>query len=471
MRKTLRLAAWSRERHRLTYTAEIAGRAFTSTFRYESADFDELERRFGGELLRAICFHAIAFDLNRLLSLRPDKLDFGPFADLVTEEFLALWQQIYEGVWAQWRYENDLPGYRGPELAHPVAESRSDPASIHLDHPGSRSLLFCGGGKDSLLCAKLLEEIGEPFDSLAHSHSIYGDGGFQHELIDGLLDHCAPQRRHRLWIEDDFLGVVEPREFGVESITAAETPSGLFLSLPIALAHGFECLIVGHEKSADSGNLVWDETGEEINHQWAKSLEAEALLDKYVGRLVPGLRYFSLIKPVHDPVIFAALRDYPEAIPATHSCNERKPWCRRCAKCVYVWLGYASWLPPGLVLETFGENLFEAEENLGWFAQLLGLEEHLPFECVGQVEESRLALELAAGRGWSGVAIRRFAPRLQQQSGTPEASLFEIADGEHRIPEALAGAVLGSLRSRSSATRELVTSTKKEGGLKPSLTR
>ena len=41
-----------------------------------------------------------------------------------------------------------------------------------------------------------------------------------------------------------------------------------------------------------------------------------------------------------------------------------------------------------------GQNLLELPENQLSFRQLLGLEAHTPFECVGGVPEARLAFEL-----------------------------------------------------------------------------
>jgi hypothetical protein len=465
MSGTLRLADFSRSRDRFAYTAEIRGHRFTTSFRYDTVDLDRLEEVHGAERMRSIYFHAIAFDINRLVSLEPKRVDFGEFRDQVTPEFATLWRQIFEGVWAQWRYENDAPDYRGPEIVNPLRQKLAvarPPAFEGVARDRARSLVFCGGGKDSLLAAKLFEEIEEPFDSFAYSHSIYGEAEHQHRLIDGLLDHCAQQRRHRLWIEDEFLRKppFDPSDFGVRTFTSAETPSGLFASLPLALADGFEHLVVAHEKSADTGNLVWEATGEEINHQWGKSLEAEALLDEYVGRhLLPRTRYFSVLKSVQDAVIFPALNEYLEAIPSTHSCNESKPWCRRCAKCVYVWLGYAAYLPRETVMATFGENLFDVERNLPWFARLLGLEEHLPFECVGQVTESLLALVLAARGGWSGRTIERFAGEAEGcfEKGDLH-SLFAVASNPHRIPRLLAGRVVPALELHARQAREAVVS-------------
>ncbi len=451
MGRILRLTGYRREPRELAYAADIGGRSFTSRFRFDSLDLEELEYRHGRELLRSLYFHAIAFDLVRLVSLKPDAVDFGPLAECVTTEFMELWQRIFDGVWAQWRYENGLPGWPGPELAAGKGGPRPAPAACPAGG-GARSLLFCGGGKDSLLAAKLFEEIDEPYESFAYSHSLYGDSTAQHRLIDGLLDHCRPRRRHRLDIHDD----LQPQRldlegFGVRTVTAAETPSSLFLALPLALGHGLPNLVLAHERSADSGNLVWDATGEEINHQWGKSLAAETLLAAYVERhLLADVRYFSVLKPVADAVIFPALGDHLEAIPATHSCNGAKPWCRRCPKCVYVFLGYAAWLPREVVLETFGENLFEVAENRTWLQRLLGLEAHLPFECVGQIEESRLFLALAARRGWSGAAIDGLA-------GTVDAAavdrLYRVAAAAHRMPDEIARRVIPALRRRAREAR------------------
>ena len=364
-RRTLWLGEASWAGPHLSVTYGVDGDRFTTSLWWEGLDLDALGHRFGTELVRKLVFHIAAFEANKAASLRPDVFDLGPFADLGTERFRALWSTVLRHVWGQWRYENGFADYDGPEIAGPPASPT--PAGPPVPDAERRILLFCGGGKDSLVAGRVLEEAGLGYSSYAYAHSTYGRPAPQHALIDGLLDQLAPVARARHWVADDFLDapVLELRPgLGVRTVTAAETPSSLFGALPLALDRGCTDLLVGHERSADVANLVWDRTGEAVNHQWGKSLEAEELLRSYVdAELLPGTSYASLLKPAHDVLIFTALRESLAAVPATHSCNIDKPWCRRCAKCAYVWINYRAYLPAGVVTATFGdENLLDVGE-------------------------------------------------------------------------------------------------------------
>jgi len=169
-------------------------------------------------------------------------------------------------------------------------------------------------------------------------------------------------------------------------------------------------MVLAHEHSANAGNLVWERTGEEVNHQWGKSLAAEQLLDGYLrAELIADARYFSILQPIHDVLIFRMLGADPAGVEHTHSCNIEKPWCERCPKCAYVWLNYQAHLPAGCVGPIFRHNLFDLEENQQSFRQMLGLEAHTPFECIGQVDEVKLAFALCRRKGLRGRALEVFA--------------------------------------------------------------
>jgi hypothetical protein len=237
---------------------------------------------------------------------------------------------------------------------------------------------------------------------------------------------------------------------GVRSLLAAETPASVFAALPIALARGYRGLVVAHEASANASNLEWN--GEPVNHQWGKGWDAEQLLDGYVRRaLVANLRYFSVLQPIHDEVIFELLARDPELAALTHSCNLRKPWCGACAKCAYVWLQFAAHLPADVVHRTFGADLGERPDNERWFREMLGLADHTPFECVGSAPEARLALTLARARGFAGPRLASYAAAVGPVDVAALAAPLTTVGADHGMPAHVAAGVTPQLRAAAAS--------------------
>lgn len=422
---------------------------FHATVWYDEIDLHALQRTYG-DLVDRIALHVALFQLNAVASLKPDVIDLGAWAHMLTPELASLWHTVFRSVWAQWRWEHDLPDY-APVFANAPA-ARSTPTAVP---EGDVELLaFCGGGKDSLVALKLLERAELPFATLGYAHSIYGSAAPQHALLDRLANATPRARAERQTIIDDFLDspVVRTRpDLGVKSLLAAETPASVFAALPLALARGYRGLVVAHEASANAANLEW--RGEHVNHQWGKSWAAEQLLDWYVrDQLLANVRYFSLLAPIHDEVIFELLARDAALAPLTHSCNVKKPWCGDCAKCAYVWLQFAAHLPARIVDATFGDNFGERASNTQHFRELLGFTEHTPFECVGSVPEARLALALARERGAIG-------PRLEAMVQPIDIAaiarpLVEVGD-PHGMPAQVAARVMPQLHdaARAAAVR------------------
>jgi hypothetical protein len=374
MARQITLKTLSRSRHQLSLCFGIDDLDCNAAYWYGEVDLLELEQRYGQAFMEKLYFHILAFEAMKLVSLAPVRIDLGEFARFHTPAFEELWRQIVNKVWAQWRYENNLPHYLGPNFA---SQAVANPIAAVTVQPGPVELLsFCGGGKDSYVAMKLLERANAPYASFAYSHSIYGQAGHQHALIDKLLDHGQPIQRHRLWGYDSLTDAPLQRlypEYGTQGMTAAETPASLFAALPLVLQNGYRYLVLAHEHSANVGNLIWDITGEEVNHQWGKSLAAENLLNAYLqSEFVANSAYFSLLQPIHDVVIFNLLRRDPAGVAATHSCNIHKPWCNRCPKCAYVWLNYMAYLEPLLIDSMFSANLFNVDENQRWFKEMPG---------------------------------------------------------------------------------------------------
>jgi hypothetical protein len=455
----LTLVRLERRRDTLEIDFTLDDRLFRKRYRWQGLDLPELERLHGRELLERIYFHIAVFEAIPMASLRPRRLDLGPWARFATVELERLWRQVLRGVGAQWRWQNELAGDRGPEWVGDRAAGGAAPGAVE---PGEvASLCFNGGGKDSLVAMRLLERGGLAYATLAYSHSTYGGERLQHELIEGVERHCRPARGHRQWVEDELWDepTATAREYGVRGLIVCETPISIFAALPPALAHGYRHLVLANERSADEGSFIWRESGpepsEEVNHQWGKSFAAERLLDGYLRRhLLANVSYFSLLKPIWDVVIFNLLRGEGEAVRATHSCSVRKPWCETCPKCAYVGLGFHAYLDHEVVEGLFAGNLFDRRENLDHYRGLLGLDRPKPFECVGEIGESRLAFEICRRRGVTGRAIEEWVRRADGfDAGAALDRYLRVDEASSGLPEEVARAVLPQLHAGAATAR------------------
>ena len=452
--RLLRLVDVHRARENLTITCALDDLRFHVTIWYEDLDLNALARQHGDELLDRIAVHVALFQINSVASLRPDAIELGRYAHHATPALIALWSTVFRNVWAQWRWEHGLPDYHGPRFIDAPPDAPAV-AAVPVTPGPTELLAFCGGGKDSLVALRLLERAGLPFATLGYAHSVYGPAEPQHSLLDRVGGATARVRAERLWIFDDFLDSPVARlrpALGVTSLLAAETPASVFAALPLALARGYTGLVVGHEHSANTGNLHWAATGEEVNHQWGKGWAAEQLLAAYVRtHLLANVHYFSVLQPVHDEVIFELLMRDAALAPLTHSCNLKKPWCGACAKCAYVWLQFAAHLPTDIVQATFGAPLSENPANDRWFRELLGLAEHSPFECVGSPAEARLAMTLTLAAGGGGPRLAAYAREVGPVEVAATARAYVGIAEEHGMPPDVAAGVMPQLRAAAGA--------------------
>ncbi len=461
----IELMDFSRSDDALFFHYRVGPFRFNNTFWYRDCHFPSLEESYGTEFMHRIYFHVGAFEINKLVSLNAPEISFGPFDRFVTPAFVELWTQIVHGVWAQWRYENNLPQWTPPSIvSSQQAVDEALPATVKAGE--SPFLAFCGGGKDSALVQCLLAGSGANYETFVYANSVYGRAQKQFEIIERLLAALPSRPTTYLQVSDDFLEApLQPlREaFHISSVTAAETPSSIFEAIPLALQRGYTHIVLGHEKSADVGNLIWNETGEDVNHQWGKSSEAEELLSSYLkSQLVSNLDFFSILKPIHDVVIFGSLRDLPrDAILATHSCNIDKPWCKRCAKCVYVWLNYLAYLDADIVSEIFDENLFDVEDNFGLLTQLIGLTDATPFECIGEADESMLALALCKARGYEGAFLDN--AQIPADLSKTVMKYTKVDSSYSGMPQELAS-VIGELERSAASTRSWIIRTLQQAG-------
>src|SRR5215475_11486240 len=156
--QSLRLVDVHRGADQIVASCALDDLRFHVTVWYEDVDLAALAQRFGDEAIERLAVHIALFQLNAACSLRPDVIELGRYARYLTDDLVRLWRTVFHHVWAQWRYEHDLPAYDGPRFVDPVSPA---PAPLRArdehDRDAPELLAFCGGGKDSLVALKLLE--------------------------------------------------------------------------------------------------------------------------------------------------------------------------------------------------------------------------------------------------------------------------------------------------------------------------
>jgi hypothetical protein len=435
----VRLESVNIYRHHLRFRYSVDAFEFATSIYYEGICFDRLKQRYPQELLFRVVAHIALFESMKFCSLFPEAVDLSLISHALSHASLQLYIQIYQGVFRQCWYENHVSNYRQPRLIVDPQWKELSPAQI-----GGRAetvLVACGGGKDSLVAMKILSEAGVDFASMQYSHSIYGPAEHQHQLIAAVTSCVNLHSKHRISIIDDFTQFPFMSQYFPDhaGLIAPETPVSVFESLPLMLHGSYRYLAMAHERSANKGNLFWDEINQEVNHQWGKGVEAEQAIHHFIrSHLLSDFAYFSLLQPVYDTRIFKKLGHYPEALTKIHSCNIQKPWCKKCPKCAYVWLGLMAAFEPHQVDAVFGVNLFDDEDLLPTFRQLLGLEDQTPFECIGEVEESWLAMKRCHDKGLSGRAMQMFVQEILADPSIDwlqlEQKYLNVYEDSHLIP-------------------------------------
>jgi UDP-N-acetyl-alpha-D-muramoyl-L-alanyl-L-glutamate epimerase len=173
---------------------------------------------------------------------------------------------------------------------------------------------------------------------------------------------------------------------------------------------GRDAVVMSNEWSASVPTL--EHNGQPVNHQWSKSAAFEAAFRDLLAADPSGLPdYFSALRDRTELWVgerFAGLTGYHQTF---RSCNRAfhidtsrrlDHWCGQCDKCCFIDLILAPFLPAERLRAVFaadggdGEPLDNAE-LAPKFRTLLGSGTK-PFECVGEVNECRAAVVLAARR-------------------------------------------------------------------------
>ena len=370
-------------------------------------------------------------------------IDLGDLPTTPAERaFLAAY---YVNGLGEFAYRNgiDLTGLRvvGPD-ASPGLPGAYDAA------PG-RPLIAFGGGIDSIVTVEALSAehpdaalfvVHPPGDRYAAIEDAAAVTGLPVVHVARALDPLVKR--------SDELGFLN----GHVPVTAIVTA----LATVAAVLERRDAVVLSNEWSASVPTLVAD--GRAVNHQWSKGGEFEqAFGDRVADAIGPGLSVFSYLRPRSELWVAERFARLPEFHGTFRSCNRafhQDParrldhWCGVCDKCCFIDLALAPFLGRSELATVFGgieplQNLDNEER----FRTLLDLGRGArPFECVGDVDECRAAVLLAAER--ADRSGDRLLLRLRDEvtraapAARAEAAALLTPMGAHHIPERYAPADL-----------------------------
>ena len=358
----------------------------------------------------------------------------GPL-DAATADLL---DALYLHGLAEFAYRNGLD-LRG-RIAFPRAPgSQAGPASVAaaLNLP-ARTLVPIGGGKDSLVAIEAIKSVGGVATAVWVGNS-------------PLIAACA----ERTGLPTLNIGrelapaLFELNRMGAWNGHIPVTAVNSAILVVAALLYGFDSIAFANERSASAATLEY--AGQQVNHQWSKGYAFEQLLGDWLHtQVATDLDYCSLLRPYSELAITRAFARLTPYFDVFSSCNRNfklrgpKPadrWCGQCPKCHFVFLALAPFVAKPRLLQIFGRNLLDDEQQAAGFDALLEFHEHKPFECVGEAAEARAAMFALSQRPeWQEDAlIARFRQKILPQLDVAALTLepWLEASGEHRVPPRL----------------------------------
>ncbi len=167
-----------------------------------------------------------------------------------------------------------------------------------------------------------------------------------------------------------------------------------FLTYLCSYLLGKKYIALSNENSANESNIE----GENINHQYSKTIEFENDFREYEKRyLKANVEYFSMLRPISElqiAMLFSKLEQYHSIFNSCNVGSKTEPWkwCCNCPKCLFVYIILSPFLYKKKLVNIFGEDLFTRKDLLKTFIELCGYGETKPFECVGTYSEVQYAV-------------------------------------------------------------------------------
>ena len=370
----------------------------------------------------------------------PSVIDLGQYA--VTDAEREFLRTFYLDGLAEFAYRNDLD-LSGLRIEGPSAPSK--PAPRAATPAGPRALVPFGGGIDSIVTAEAVRRKADV------SLFVVSRPGTRFEAIERPAEVTGlPVVRADREIDPQLLRSAE-----LGFLNGHVPVTGILSAIAIlaAVLDGRDAVVMSNEWSASVPTVERD--GKPVNHQWSKSAAFEEAFRAILA--AQGLpEYFSALRDRTELWIAERFARNPEYHSTFRSCNRAfhidarrrmDHWCGECDKCCFINLILAPFMSPGELSAVFGADGGGPEPLTKTalapkFRTLLGSGTK-PFECVGEVNECRAAVVLAASRP-DRVGSPLLAELAAEVRGRPDAptpgeiEAMRHPVGENFVPEAYA---------------------------------
>lgn len=255
----------------------------------------------------------------------------------------------------------------------------------NISYQGKGNLICVGGGKDSCVSLEILKDEKENscfiINPKTPSLECARIAGYEEENIIKVTRILDKK-------------IIELNEQGYLNGHTPLSAVIAFISYLCAYLQGKRNIILSNESSANEATVL----GTEINHQYSKTLEFENDFRAYISHFNLNIEYFSLLRGLSEYNIAKLFSHYKKYHQVFKSCNlgskeKEWVWCCNCPKCLFIYIILSPFIEIEDRVKIFGQDLYDREDLLETFIELLGYSANKPFECVGTYEEVRLAVE------------------------------------------------------------------------------
>ncbi len=297
------------------------------------------------------------------------------------------WKKLYYHGLGEFLYLNDIKIKQESLVRIECVKGKNLQTNERLKPKDNRLLVPIGGGKDSLASITMLSQTRDKkFYLLMNPTKAAKDSA-----------KSAPERYGEAAVL--VKRVIDPTLIALnkKGFLNGHTPFSAMLAFYATLVSVFvntkySCL--SNEASANEPTII----GTDINHQYSKTVEFEKDFNNYLKKYIsPHYVYMSLLRPLNEFQIVRIFSQREKNLSIFKSCNvgsKKDIWCCDCSKCLFVCILLSAHIGIEKTNKVFGESLLNKKSLKKAFLELVGHADTKPFECIGTIDEIRVAITL-----------------------------------------------------------------------------